>query len=310
VTAPHVNRPPFAWPGGRRGAVAVTFDMDAESVMLAVDRSWERRPSLMSHQRYGPVVGVPRLLEILEARSIRATFFVPGFTAERHPGAVRSVADAGHEIAHHGYLHEPLVGRSRNEERTYLERGLEALDRVAGVRPEGYRAPWWELGEHTLELLGENGFRYDSSLFQDDRPHLIGTGPGPSSSSNDRRGPGGSSPGDDRMPPLVELPVTWALDDWERYAFWPDVTGTGVIARPSEVLDAWWEELDAIVGVGGCAIVTMHPFLSGRPARARALATLLDRVLEREDVWVATCGEIAEHAAAVLGGPEVDVFTT
>ncbi len=261
--------------------------MDAESAMLAVDPSWERRPSLMSHQRYGPLTGVPRLLDVLAARSIRATFFIPGYTADRHPDAVRLVVEAGHELGHHGYLHEPLTGRSREEERSFLERGLEALDRVAGIRPAGYRAPWWELGEHTLELLTELGFGYDSSLFQDDRPHMVG----------------------DPRRPLVELPVTWALDDWERYAFWPEVTGSGVIARPSEVLEAWWEEIDGIVSVGGCAIVTMHPFLSGRPARARALAQLLDRVAARDDVWIATCGELAVHARDVLRGSNAPVTT-
>ncbi len=146
------------------------------------------------------------------------------------------------------------------------------------MRPLGYRAPWWELGEHTLALLHELGFAYDSSMFERDAPHLVEAGAGS----------------------LVEIPVNWALDDWERYAFWPDVTGSGVIARPSEVLEAWWEEIEALVEVGGCAVPTMHPFLSGRPSRARALAALLDRILQRGDVWVTTCGEIAAQVAERL----------
>lgn len=271
--------PATIWPEGRRGAVAVTFDVDAESAVLAVDPGYERRPSLMSHQRYGPLVGVPRILDLLEGKGIPATFFVPGATADRHPDAVAAIAAAGHELAHHGYLHEPLVGRSEAEERGFLERGLEALDRAAGVRPVGYRAPWWELGEHTLALLRELSFAYDSSMFERDAPHLLEADAGT----------------------LVEIPVSWALDDWERYAFWPDVTGSGVIARPSEVIEAWWEEIEALVEVGGCAVLTMHPFLSGRPSRARALASLIDRILERGDVWVASCGEIAARAAQRLG---------
>lgn len=274
-----MTEPAFTWPESFRGALAVTFDVDAESAVLAVDPAFERRPSLMSHQRYGPVTGVPRLLSLLAERRIRATFFVPGASAERHPDAVRAIAEAGHEIAHHGYLHEPLTGRTEQEERGFLERGLDALDRIAGVRPAGYRAPWWELGEHTLGLLAEHGFAYDSSLFERDAPYMVDAG----------------------ARALVELPVNWALDDWERYAFWPDLTGSGVIARPSDVLEAWWEEVEALFDAGGCAVITMHPFLSGRPARARALAALLDRVLGRDDVWVATCGDIARHAAAVLG---------
>jgi peptidoglycan/xylan/chitin deacetylase (PgdA/CDA1 family) len=268
----------FPWPEGSRGAVAFTFDVDAESAILALDPSFETRPSLMSHQRYGPTSGVPRLLHLLEERGLRATFFVPGFTAERHRDAVRAIADAGHEIAHHGYLHESLVGKSRLEELAFIERGLEALERAAGIRPLGYRAPWWELGEHTIELLAGAGFAYDSSMFERDVPYAVGP----------------------PAAPLIEIPVSWALDDWERYAFWPNVMGSGIIARPSEVLEAWWEEIDALLEAGGCAVVTMHPFLSGRPARARALAELIDRVRSRDDVWVTTCGEIAAHAARAL----------
>ncbi len=272
-----MTEPTLAWPNGCRAAVAVTFDVDAESVMLAMDPSLAQRPSLMSHQRYGPVTGVPHLLRVLTERGVRATFFVPGATAERHPAVVESIAAAGHEIAHHGHEHESLLGRSRDQEAEILGRGLDALERL-GARPVGYRAPWWELGAHTLDLLASSGFAYDSSLFERDAPYLVRAAQGT----------------------LVEIPVTWTFDDWERYAFWPGITGSGVIARPSEVLEAWWEEIDALADVGGCAVLTMHPFLSGRPARARALGALLERVLERGDLWLATCGEIAEHARRQL----------
>jgi len=265
----------YPWPEGRRAAVALTFDLDAESVMLAADPYLARRPSLMSHQRYGPTTGVPRLLRILAERDVKATFFVPGHSAERFPEAVTRVLEAGHEVAHHGYLHEPLTGSTEADERRYLELGLKALHTVADVRPTGSRAPWWETTERTLALLAEYGFAYDSSLFDGDVPYRIATTSGP----------------------LVEVPVSWALDDWEKYAFWPEVTGSGLIERPGAVLENWWEEVQAYEAEGGCCVLTMHPFLSGRPARARALAALLDRVLERPGVWVAPLGEIARRLA-------------
>lgn len=269
------ERQGFPWPGGFRAAVALTFDMDAESVMLAADPALAERTSLMSHQRYGPVTGVPRLLWILAERGVKATFFIPGYSAERHPDAVTQVLEAGHEIGHHGYLHEQLTGSSEADERRYLELGLKALDTVAGVRPAGYRAPWWETTERTLDLLAQYGFGYDSSLFERDVPYRIETPSGP----------------------LVEVPVSWALDDWEKYAFWPGVTGSGLIERPSAVLENWWEEVQAYEAEGSCCVLTMHPFLSGRPARARALGALLDRILERPGLWVATLGEIARRLA-------------
>jgi peptidoglycan-N-acetylglucosamine deacetylase len=264
------------WPEGFRAAAALTFDVDAESVMLASDPSLAARASLMSHQRYGPQAGVPRILRLLAGRGVRATFFVPGYTAEQHPDAVLAIRDAGHEIAHHGYLHELLTGAGEAAEREYLERGLEALDRVAGVRPAGYRAPWWETTDRTLDLLVEYGFSFDSSLFDADLPYV-------------RQLAGG---------PITEIPVSWALDDWEKYAFWPGVTGTGTIERPSRVAGHWWEEVLAYAEEGACCVITMHPFLSGRPARAKALGGLIDQITEHGEIWLAPMGEIASRVMA------------
>jgi peptidoglycan-N-acetylglucosamine deacetylase len=271
-----VPGPAGLWPEGFQAAVALTFDVDAESVMLASDPSLAARASLMSHQRYGPRTGVPRILRLLAERGIRATFFVPGYTAEQHPDAILAVRDAGHEIAHHGYLHELLTGAGEAAEREYLERGLDALDRVAGVRPAGYRAPWWETTDRTLDLLVEYGFSFDSSLFDADLPYL-------------RQLAGG---------PITEIPVSWALDDWEKYAFWPGVTGTGTIERPSLVAEHWWEEVMAYAEEGACCVITMHPFLSGRPARARALGGLIDKITQHGEIWLAPLGEIASRVMA------------
>ncbi len=259
------------WPAPNSGAVALTFDVDARSVMLAADPAYAERASLMSHQDYGPLVGVPRLLAVLRDYGLRATFFVPGATAEHYPEALAAILEAGHEVGHHGFLHESLVGADEAAERRYLERGLEALDRVAGVRPSGYRAPWWEATARTRPLLAEYGFSYDSSFFDADAPYAVRECDGE----------------------LVELPVSWALDDWERYAFWPDVTGDGRIDRPSSVVAAWWEEIQAIHSTGGLAVLTMHPFLSGRPSRAIALRQLIERCLESPDLWVSALDNVA-----------------
>ncbi|HET9672719.1 MAG TPA: polysaccharide deacetylase [Actinomycetota bacterium] len=267
-----------AWPDGRRAAFAVTFDMDAEAAVLAIDERYSRRPSIVSHQQYGPVTAVPRLLALTAELDIRCSFFVPGFSAERHPATVAQLADAGHEVGHHGYLHRPPGLIEAAAEREELERGIEALERVAGMRPTVYRAPWWETSEATFDLLVEHGFTADSSLFDRDEPYRLSVGEGE----------------------LVEVPVSWALDDWEKYAFLPDPpTGSGVIEPPARVLETWWEELEAYVEVGGCCVLTMHPFLSGRPSRARALRTLLERAKGIDGLWIATIGEIAAHIAKV-----------
>jgi peptidoglycan/xylan/chitin deacetylase (PgdA/CDA1 family) len=267
----------FSWPDGHPAAAAFTFDVDAESCVLAHDPAASGRMSLMSHQSYGPRVGVPRLLRLLARQDVRATFFVPGFTADCWPDTVRAIRDAGHEIAHHGYLHEPMQGITLEQETTYLDRGLEALDRL-GVTPTGYRAPWWELNWQSPGLLAQRGFRYDSSLLDGDVPYLLATEHGP----------------------LVEIPVDWGLDDWEQYAFYPGWTGSGIIESPRKVHEMWLLEAQAHHAEGGCFVLTNHPFISGRPSKAVALERLIEDVQALDGMWVTTLDEIAQHAAATV----------
>ncbi len=267
----------FPWPEGRRAAAAFTFDVDAESCVLAHDPGASSRMSLMSHQSYGPRVGVPRLLKLLARRDVRATFFVPGFTADTYPDMVRRIIGEGHEIAHHGYLHEPMQGISLQTETEYLHRGLEALDRL-GVRPSGYRAPWWEMNWHTPQLLAEHDFLYDSSLLNDDVPYLLAAG----------------------EQSIVEIPVDWTLDDWEQYAFYPGWTGSGVIESPAKVHEMWLLEAQAHAADGGCFVLTNHPFISGRPSKAHALERLIEDVQQLDGMWVTTLAEIAQHTRKVL----------
>src|SRR5262249_5664426 len=131
-------------------AAPFTFDVDAESPLLAERPDLADRMSTMSHQAYGPEVGVPRLLRMLSDCPIRSTFFVPGYTATRYPEAIKAIAAEGHEIGHHGYLHEPLTGRTAEQEAAILDQGLMTLSEVVGVRPVGYRAP--SPGSTILEL--------------------------------------------------------------------------------------------------------------------------------------------------------------
>lgn len=268
------------WPEGKQAAASFTFDVDAESCVLVHDPTASRRMSLMSHQSYGPLVAVPKLLRILERQEIRATFFVPGFTAECYPDMVRSIVDAGHEVGHHGYLHEQMQGIDRETEAGYLDRGLDALYKAVGVAPVGYRAPWWDLNWQSPGLLAERGFLYDSSLLDGDAPYRFAVEPGSEQT-------------------LIEIPVDWALDDWEQYAFYPGWTGSGVIESPNKAREMWQLEADAQHEQGGCWVLTNHPFISGRPSRARALEQLIEGVKALDGMWVTTLENIARHAAQV-----------
>jgi len=267
--------PGFRWPDGVRAAACFTFDVDAESPILWDHPEASQHLDVMSHQAYGPRTGVPRLLRRLDRTGSRATFFVPGYTAERWPDAVRAIRDAGHEIAHHGYMHEGSRGADVAEEEARLLRGLEALEAVAGVRPVGYRAPNWELSYELPALLAKHGFRYDSGLMDADHPYRLAVGPAPGA------------------PSIIELPAHWSLDDWEPYNYLPGLTGSGVIASPADVVARWTLELEALVEEGGLFMLTNHPFVSGRASRAAALERLIERAKAVDGLWIATCADVA-----------------
>jgi peptidoglycan/xylan/chitin deacetylase (PgdA/CDA1 family) len=284
-----VTRPagPIAWPDGYTAAATLGFDLDSEDVALTVDPESRHRLSAMSHQAYGMLTGVPRVLELLDRHDVRATFFCPGYTAERYPDVLRRVRDAGHEIAHHGYLHEAMAGATREQEADVLDRGLEALDRVAGVRPVGYRAPMWETTYQTAELLLDRGFLYDSSLMDSDVPYELAERPGDGARS------------------IVEIPVAWALDDWEQFAFVPELFGPGVIEDPAKSLAMWTAELSEAHRLGSCFTLTVHPFLSGRLGRMRALETLIETMKSLSGLWLAPAGDLATHVRTLDLTPRV-----
>ncbi|MFM7139221.1 MAG: polysaccharide deacetylase family protein, partial [Actinomycetes bacterium] len=239
--------------------------------------------TVMSHQAYGPLAGVKRILEILERTQVQSTFFVPGYTARRYPTVIKNIVAAGHEIAHHGDMHEQPAAATVEQEIQYIERGIESLQKVAGVTPIGYRAPFWELSWKTPELLVDYGFLYDTSLMDADHPYELAV----------------------KDKSLVELPVQWALDDWEQYAFLPDITGVGLIESPLKAREMWQLEFDGLRREGGIFILTNHPFLTGRPSRAFSLEVLIQYALSHSDVWITSLGEIAKHVRSLNLKPRV-----
>jgi peptidoglycan-N-acetylglucosamine deacetylase len=270
------HQPPAGdWRQGAAAVAVLSFDVDAEAPILAEGDHYAEDLSTMSHQAYGPRVGVPRILELLAAREIEATFFVPGVTAERWPGTVEEILQSGHEVGLHGHSHRVLPGISESEQRRDLELGLEALGNL-GVEPRGYRAPYWRMTRATLDLLARHNICYDSSLMDDDKPYQLATASGT----------------------IAELPVHWSLDDWEQYAFLPDPDIGQHIESPRKVLELWTAELDAMRGTKSLCVLTCHPFLSGRPSRARAIEEFIEFALDRGDVRFSR----ADHLADIVLG--------
>jgi peptidoglycan/xylan/chitin deacetylase (PgdA/CDA1 family) len=275
------HAPVRRWLGGAAAAILLTFDVDAETPLLAAGAEYEAHLSAMSHQAYGPRVGLPRILGMLERRGLPATFFFPGLTAERWPGTVERVLEAGHEVALHGYTHRSPTALSPDEQLDELDRGMAALARV-GARPVGYRAPLWSTTAVTLEALGAHGIRYDSSLFDDDRPYVLETPTGR----------------------LAELPVHWALDDWEQYVYLPAPDVGATINRPSVVAALWTEELEAMRTTASLCVLTCHPFASGRPSRLAAVERFIDAAVAFGDVTFDRADALADR---LLATPETEL---
>jgi len=201
---------------------------------------------------------MPRILALLARYGISATFYVPGITAERYPDLVRRACDAGHEIGHHGYLHVSPGTQTEDEERAALENGIEVLRALTGEAPLGYRSPSWDLSAHSLRLLADHGFLYDSSLMAWDAPYLVPVGDG-------RRD-------------LVEIPISWELDDAPYFLFAFRPAYRVGLADPARVFRIWRAEFDATYAEGGTVCYTMHPQIIGRQHRLRMLERLIQHV--------------------------------
>jgi peptidoglycan/xylan/chitin deacetylase (PgdA/CDA1 family) len=265
---------PIPWPDGACCACAITFDVDADSLIhIARPQDSFNRLNPISVGRYGPTVAVPRILETYRRLGLRQTFFMPGWIMERYPGAVEAILAGGHEIGHHGYLHEDPLALPAAEQRRCFEQALAVHERLTGRRPRGYRAPVYNMTQDTMALLFEHGLRYDSSLMGDDIPYLLELG--------------GKS--------ICEVPAHWGSDDWPPFAHFAEINYLMPVRSPSRGLAASFEEFEAQYEAGGFWMGIWHPFLTGRLARWRVVERWLEDVLATKKVWFATLEEIVAH---------------
>jgi peptidoglycan/xylan/chitin deacetylase (PgdA/CDA1 family) len=225
-------------------------------------------------------VGAPRILRLLAERGVPATFFMPGVSALLHPEEVRAYADAGHEVAVHGWIHERNMLLDPAAERDLANRAIDTLERLSGTRPVGIRTPSWDFSDHTLEISRELGLAYDSSLMADDDPYEIVADGEPTG--------------------MVEIPVEWIRDDapyfmMERYA------SLRPYMRPRGALEIWRDEFDGARAEGGLFQLTMHPHIIGHRSRMTVLAELIDYIAAHDDIWFATHAQIADYVRTAQG---------
>ena len=267
---------PVRWPDNKRCAVTLTFDFDSETNWLSRDPSNWKRPGTISQGTYGAKVGVPKVLELLAAEGLEGTFFVPGWVAENRTERVEMIVAGGHEIGHHGYLHKWPDPDRPDEEEEEFALGLEALQKTVGVRPLGYRSPAGETSPNLLRLLSDHGFLYDSSLMDDINPyrHVLDDG---------RVGP-------------IELPWHWSLDDAPFLL--TSIKNYRAIFTNEHIASIWRAEFEEIRAWGGLFNLVMHPQAIGRPSRVAMLREFIRFLRGFDDVWFATCEQVARAWAA------------
>ena len=276
-----------------RHVVCLTFDFDTQSGFMARNMT---TPTPLSRGEFG-AIGARRILDFLKSRGIKATWFIPGFTIESWPRECEAVVSDGHEVAHHSWAHIPPATQTREQEEADLVRANDAIARLSGRKARGYRSPSWDLSEHTIELLLKHGFLYDSSLMGADyRPY------------RPRRGDVGKLGEPFRFgerTALVEIPISWSLDDFPHFEFLRTPTSILPGLQPARVVMQNW--LDEFLYMKkstdwGVLTYTMHPYVIGRGYRMLALEDMVDRLGEEGAVFMTT-EEAAREAEPRLGAP-------
>jgi peptidoglycan/xylan/chitin deacetylase (PgdA/CDA1 family) len=213
-------------------------------------------------------------------------------TLDHWPELTTRIHAAGHEIGHHGYLHELPTALAREEEEAVLVRGNEAIRRITGAPARGYRSPAWDLSPHTVELLLRHGFVYDSSMMaHDDQPYRARQG--------DRISPDGTVAWG---PPsaLIELPISWSLDDFPHFEYrrTGDTLQEG-LRNAGDVLANWVDDYRYMAQTTdwGVLTYTFHPQVSGRGHRMLLLERLIQTLRDQGATFARMDTVAAEYAA-------------
>ncbi len=253
-----------------RHIACLTFDHDNMSPYVARDQA---TPGMVARGDFG-VIAIPRILALLAKYQVRGTFFTPGHTIASYPSCVEKVVEAGHEIGHHGWTHRVPATLSRDEEESELTRGIEAIHRATGRVPLGYRSPSWDLSPNSIELLLKHGFDYDSSLMGQDHDCYFARLPGEYPLLEPAR--------QGAQTKLVEMPISWSLDDFPHFEF--SRSPAGVIPglmNAGLVLENFVNDFAYMVKATDWGILTytFHPHVIGRGHRMMMLEQLIQKLI-------------------------------
>jgi allantoinase len=270
-----------AWPDGRRLALSIVVNVEegAEASPRDGDPSPEpvdelgvtlKRPirnfGNESNYLYGIRAGAPRVLALLRRHAVTATFTAAAVSLERAPELARAIVAAGHEVCAHGYRWVHQFRFSEAEERDFIHKAVESIERTTGRRPSGWLSRYLTTPV-TRRLLAEEGFLYTMDDYSDDVPFR------------------------DVVDGKSILVVPYALDSNDM-KFW---------TAPAYTPDAWLryaaDTFDVLYHEGATAPRMMslgvHLRIIGRPGRIGVFERFLEYAVARKDVWIATRHEIA-----------------
>ena len=252
------------WPRGERVAVTLTFDFQGGED-IKPDKNGIRNHEEWTQCEYGPNTAIWRLLRILKEENVRATFLTCGAIAERFPEAVTAIVEAGHEVAGHGYHHETARDLTHDQEDEVMKKTLAMIQKRAGQRPYGWRS--CTQSPNSIELLMENGFLWNSNTFSHDLPFLW----------------------EAKGKVLVELP-RHPFGDGRLY-------GRRDSGAPLDTLAVWKAFFDELYDESQHKPLYVpfqfHPYISGRPGRAKTLRTIIQHMKSAGNAWFATGTEVA-----------------
>lgn len=248
---------------------AVTLGVDFDGPSHEVGRGIAPQGG-HSWGRYSARCGIPRHIEMLQRQQVPCTFFVPGYDAQCHPDTVRSIADAGFEVGAHGWLHEAW-DMPPEEETPLLQRTDALLREITGKPVLGWRSPSGRKTANTMRVLKSLGYLYDSSDKDYDLPYRLRFG----------------DAADDC---IIELPNnTYSLDDFPFFKF--------SYTPPSEVLDQWKSEFDAIYDQERFLVLSVHPragWGSGTPVRTAMIEQFIVHMKQHDGVRFFTSAGFAQ----------------
>ena len=291
---------------------AFGIDVDAVAGWLG-SYGGEDSPCDISRGLFAGEIGVPRLVDLFRKFDIQTTWFIPGHSIETFPDTTRMVVDAGHEIGMHGYSHENPIAMTPEQEERVMDKCIELIEKVAGRRPTGYVAPWWEFSPVSNELLLKKGIKYDHSLMNDDfHPFYVRVGDSWTPIDYSKHP-------DEWMVPLmrgeetdlIDIPGSWYLDDLPPMMFIKSAPNSFGFVNPRDIEDLWRDQFDWVYREYDYAVFTMtiHPDVSGRPQVLLMLERIFEYISGHEGVRFTTFDDIANDFARRCPREKADVVT-